>query len=103
VYIATAAGKRMSTSSGRTSRTPGSCGTAGGVAVASNGWHRRMSLAGPQVGPSRSHRSSTAPASPTSDEHVRGSAAAISAKAATARGVAMTGMRLAPSQQIDSS
>ena len=99
--MATAAGNSTSISCGRTRRTVGvgRDRTAGSRSRAAAGTAARRGPA-PTRRPGCSHRPSTASDSPTSDEHSRGWSAAAAAKAATAAGLAWTGMRLAPSQQM---
>src|ERR1700755_2767840 len=100
--MATAAGNSASISSGRTSLTPGSADTDGGLETAISGWLGRTSRDGPHAGASWLHRPRTASAAPTIEEHPRGSWNTISANAVTAALVACTGIRLAPIQHNDS-
>src|SRR5262249_42554185 len=82
------AGSRMSSSSGRTRRTSGSGITCGSPEIAMTGWLALTSRGGPQDGRSRSHRLSTAGASPTIDEQRRPSSRARPANTDIAAGVA---------------
>src|SRR3954464_12193302 len=104
--MATAAGRSVSISAGRTGRTRGSGATATGPSMAIRGWCGRWSRAGPQCGLSRSHSGATAAAGPTMVEQRRPARRARSAKAAAAARSApgtAKGIRLAPARQTASS
>ena len=96
VNMATHAGIMMSSSSGRTARTSGSGATSGAAEISITGCADLISRGLPQYGASMPHRSPTAAAGPTIDEHLRPCSLARSANAASAAGVAATGTRLAP-------
>src|SRR4051794_38005154 len=106
VNMATAAGMRISSSTGRTGRTRGSGATAGGPSMAMSGCRGRWLRHGPQEGASSSHSGSTEAAGPTMVEHRRPARRARSAKAAAAARSApgaANGIRFAPARHTASS